>query len=166
MDKQEIFDYLDEKNIWHEITEHEAVFSMEEAISVELPYPQCDAKNLFIRDDKKRNYYMITVCGPKRVDLKEFRQEHGTRRLSFASAEDLWELIHIKPGSVSPLGLLNNQQCNVKLYLDGDFFRKPGIIGIHPNDNTATVWLKADDLKNLVENNGNEVEIVDLPQME
>lgn len=80
MDKQEIFDYLDEKNIWHEITEHEAVFSMEEAISVELPYPQCDAKNLFIRDDKKRNYYMITVCGPKRVDLKEFRQEHGTRR--------------------------------------------------------------------------------------
>ena len=152
MNKQEIFDYLDEKNIWHEITEHEAVFSMEEAISVELPYPQCDAKNLFIRDDKKRNYYMITVCGPKRVDLKEFRQEHGTRRLSFASAEDLWELIHIKPGSVSPLGLLNNQQCNV--------------IGIHPNDNTATVWLKADDLKNLVENHGNEVEIVDLPQME
>ena len=118
MDKQEIFDYLDEKNIWHEITEHEAVFSMEEAISVELPYPQCDAKNLFIRDDKKRNYYMITVCGPKRVDLKEFRQEHGTRRLSFASAEDLWELIHIKPGSVSPLGLLNNQQCNVKLVQD------------------------------------------------
>ena len=166
MDKQEIFDYLDEKNIWHEITEHEAVFSMEEAISVELPYPQCDAKNLFIRDDKKRNYYMITVCGPKRVDLKEFRQEHGTRRLSFASAEDLWKLIHIKPGSVSPLGLLNNQQCNVKLYLDGDFFRKPGIIGIHPNDNTATVWLKADDLKNLVENHGNEVEIVDLPQKE
>ena len=46
MNKQEIFDYLDEKNIWHEITEHEAVFSMEEAISVELPYPQCDAKNL------------------------------------------------------------------------------------------------------------------------
>ena len=61
---------------------------------------------------------------------------------------------------------MNNQQCNVKLYLDGDFFRKPGIIGIHPNDNTATVWLKADDLKNLVENHGNEVEIVDLPQME
>ena len=59
MDKQEIFDYLDEKNIWHEITEHEAVFSMEEAISVDLPYPQCDAKNLFIRDDKKRNYYMV-----------------------------------------------------------------------------------------------------------
>ena len=46
--KQEIYDYLKEKEIRHEITEHKAVFNMEELDSVELPYPDRDAKNLFI----------------------------------------------------------------------------------------------------------------------
>lgn len=162
MNKQEILNYVDELNIWHELTEHEAVFTMDEAISVELPYPECDAKNLFIRDDKKRNYYVITVCGSKRVDLKSFKAEHGTRRLSFASAEDLWEMLGVMPGSVSPLGLLNNEACNVKLFLDEEFLTQPGIIGCHPNDNTATIWLKGNDLVSMIREHGNEVEIVKL----
>ena len=47
--KQEIYDLLKNKAIWHEITEHEAVFNMEELDAVELPYPECDAKNLLGR---------------------------------------------------------------------------------------------------------------------
>ena len=35
--KQEIYDYLKENGIWHEITEHAAVFNMEELDAVELP---------------------------------------------------------------------------------------------------------------------------------
>lgn len=57
--KQEIYDYLKENDIWHEITEHAAVFNMEELDAVELPYPDCDAKNLFVRDDKRRSYYDV-----------------------------------------------------------------------------------------------------------
>ena len=30
MNKQEIYNYLKEQNIWHEVTEHKAVFNMEE----------------------------------------------------------------------------------------------------------------------------------------
>lgn len=30
MNKQEIYDYLKEKNIWYEITEHKAVYNMED----------------------------------------------------------------------------------------------------------------------------------------
>ena len=56
MTKQETYDYLTTQGITYEITEHEAVFNMEELDAVELPYPDCDAKNLFVRDDKKRNY--------------------------------------------------------------------------------------------------------------
>ena len=55
MDKQEVYRFLEEKKIWHEITEHGAVFNMEELEAVDLPYPGLDAKNLFVRDDKKRN---------------------------------------------------------------------------------------------------------------
>ena len=57
MNKQETYRFLKEHGISCEITEHKAVFNMEELDSVALPYPEWDAKNLFVRDDKKRNYY-------------------------------------------------------------------------------------------------------------
>lgn len=85
MNKAEVYDLLRTRGIWHEITEHKAVYNMTELTDVALPYPEADAKNLFVRDDKKRNYYLITVRGDKRVDLKEFRHKYGTRALSFAS---------------------------------------------------------------------------------
>ena len=76
MNKNEVYRFLDQKQIWHEITEHPAVYNMEQLEQVTLPYPGCDAKNLFVRDDKRRNYYLITVKGDKRVNLKDFRPDH------------------------------------------------------------------------------------------
>ena len=162
MTKQETYDFLKAKNIEYEITEHKAVFSMDEICDVALPHPECDAKNLFVRDDKKREYFLITVKGSKRVDLKEFRKSHGTRPLSFASAEDLMNFLNLTPGSVTPLGLLNGSANKVKFFLDKDFLEPPGLIGIHPNENTATVWLKTADLLKLIKENGNEVELAEL----
>ena len=158
--KQETCDYLREHDVAFEITEHAAVFNMEELDSVELPYPDRDAKNLFVRDDKKRNYYLITVKGDKRVDLKEFRKTHGLRNLSFASADDLMSIMGLIPGAVTPLGLLNDVEKRVTLYLDAAF--GDGLIGVHPNDNTATVWLKAGDLVKLIKDHGNAVHIVEI----
>lgn len=156
MNKEETYRYLSEHGIKFEKTEHEAVFSMSEVGDVELPYPDRDAKNLFVRDDKKKNYCLITVMGNKRVNLKEFRKVHGLRPLSFASAEELMEILGLTPGSVTPLGLINDKENRVKLYIDSAF--KGGLIGIHPNDNTATVWLDAGDLAALISDCGNEVE--------
>lgn len=160
MNKTEIYQYLTENNIWHEITQHEAVYNMEELKAVELPYPEWDAKNLFVRDDKKRNYYLITVKGEKRVDLKEFRKQNGLRNLSFASEADLMEYMQLTPGSVSPLGLLNDPEHRVQFYLDAELAGNK--IGVHPNDNTATVWMETDDLIKLIQNNGNEVHAVNI----
>ena len=55
MNKQDVYALLDENGFWHEITEHKAVYNMAELAEVECPYPEADAKNLFVRDDKKRN---------------------------------------------------------------------------------------------------------------
>ncbi len=162
MNKQEVYAFLKSQNIPFEITEHKAVFNMEELNSVDLPYPSADAKNLFVRDDKKKNYYLITVHGDKRVDLKEFRKAHGLRNLSFASAEDLFAILQLTPGSVTPLGLLNDPDNKVKFFLDKGFLEEPGLIGVHPNDNTATVWLKTADLLRLIREHGNEIETVEL----
>lgn len=160
MNKAEIYRFLTEHKISYEVTEHEAVYSMDELSSVELPYPEWDAKNLFVRDDKKQNYYLITVRGNKRVNLKEFRKAHGLRNLSFASPDDLMKIMGLVPGSVSPLGMLNDDERRVHFFLDDDF--SGNLIGIHPNDNTATVWLQTDDLIKLIAEHGNEVETVAL----
>ena len=146
MNKQEIYKFLNDKNIWHEITEHKAVFSMGEVGDIKLPYPEADAKNLFVRDDKKRNYYLITVRGNKKVNLKEFRKNNNTRGLSFASEEELMDILNLKPGSVSPFGILSDNELKVKVYFDKEFLEDKKLIGIHPNENTATVWLKVEDL--------------------
>ncbi|MGN0599259.1 MAG: prolyl-tRNA synthetase associated domain-containing protein [Oscillospiraceae bacterium] len=160
MTKEETCAFLKEKGIEFEAVEHKAVFNMSELDSVELPHLDWEAKNLFIRDDKKSNYYLISVKGDKRVDLKDFRSKHGLRRLSFASPEELFEIMKLTPGSVTPLGLLEDSECRVKFFLDAEF--EGGMIGIHPNDNTATVYLKAEDVMRIIREHGNEAELTEI----
>ena len=159
MNKQEIYDFIKSKNIWYEITEHKTVYNMEELKELDIPYPEYDAKNLFVRDDKKRNYYLITVKGDKRIDLKDFRRKNETRPLSFASENDLLDIMNLKPGSVTPLGLLNDKNNKVLFYIDKDFMKDKHIVGVHPNDNTATIWLKVKDLIEIIKEHGNKVNI-------
>ncbi len=162
MNKQEIYDFIKGKNIWYEITEHKAVFNMNELSEIKMLYPEYNAKNLFVRDDNKNNYYLITIKGNKRIDLKEFKTKNNTRRLSFASEQDLMNIMNLISGSVTPLGLLNDKKLKVTFYLDKDFFNDKQIIGVHPNDNTATIWLKVTDLINIIEEHGNRVNVVEL----
>ena len=160
MNKQEIYDHLTRQNVWHRITEHEAIYNMAEIAKIDVLYPEAAAKNLFVRDNKKRMYYLITVKGDKRVDLKEFKQTHNTRPLSFASADDLMSIMGLIPGAVTPFGLLNDEERRVHLFLDRAFLDSPGLIGVHPNDNTATVWLNTESLIRMIEEHGNPVDVV------
>ena len=164
MNREETLAFLNRNGIEFERFEHPAIFNMEEAAEINLPWPEDEAKNLFVRDDKKRNYYLITVKGDKRVDLKQFRKEHGTRALSFASAEDLRAKLKLAPGAVTPLGLLNDDSCSVILYLDEAFLEGTAMIGVHPNDNTATVRLKTDDLIRLLKTHGTDVHLIPISQ--
>ena len=119
-------------------------------------YPEWGTKNLFVRDDKKRNYYLITMKGNKRVDLKAFRRQRGLRALSFAAAEELFDIMKLIPGAVTPLGILNDAEHRVQVFMDVEFVGNK--IGVHPNDNTATVWMQADDLMKIIQKHGNTVE--------
>ena len=161
MNKQEIYNFLNEKDIWHEITEHSAVYNMEESSKIEKPYPDRNAKNIFVRDGKHKNYCLITVQGSKRLDLKDFRQKQGTKSLSFAYPEELKEYLDLTPGAVSPFGLLNDSQCKVHFYIDRYFLNGSGLIGIHPNDNTSKVWMKAEDLVKILSEHGTVVTVSD-----
>lgn len=158
--KQEILKFLYERKIPYEITEHKAVYNMEEVAKLTLPYPEANAKNIFIRDDKKSQYFLITVKGDKKVNLKEFRNKHNTRPLSFASERDLLSIMGLEKGAVTPLGLLNDLERKVEFYLDESFLNYPEIIGVHPNENTATIWINSRDLLSIISEHGNSVHVV------
>ena len=162
MNKEEVYNFIKNKNIWYEITEHQAVYNMEELSNIDLPYKDRDAKNIFVRDDKKKNYYLITIKGNKRINLKEFKNKYNTRNLTFASPEDLKNILNLTPGSVSPLGLLNDKEHKVIFYIDKELLNDNSIIGVHPNDNTATIWLKTNDLIDIIKEHKNLVNIVEL----
>ncbi len=158
MNKQEVIDFLKRKGIAFTITEHEPVYTIEEMLERKIPNPETIAKNLFIRDDKKRNYYLVSVREDKHVNLKQFQEEQGTRRLSFASEADLEKILGLGRGAVTPLGLLNDSQKITRFYLDQDL--ADGEISVHPNENTATVKLRTRDLLVLLEENGTKIHIV------
>ena len=86
-----------------QITHHYLVWTISQMCS--WPYPEWDAKNLFIRDHKREHYYLITVRGSKRVDLKQFRKDHKLKKISFGSEEELWDILKIKPGTVAMTGI-------------------------------------------------------------
>ncbi len=136
MDKIEIYHYLKRQNIAYEITEHKAVFNMEEADAVDLPYPEWGAKNLFVRDDKN----VLLFDNDEREQASRFEsvsQATWSACTFFAAAEELFDIMKLIPGAVTPLGILNDAEHRVQVFMDVEFVGNK--IGVHPNDNTATV---------------------------
>lgn len=72
---------------------------------------------------------------------------------------ELYNYLKLISGVVTPLGLLNDKDKVVKLYIDDNFFKDPFIIGVHLNDNSATNWLNVNDFVSIIKNNGNEVNL-------
>lgn len=154
--KKEIFQLLDSKGISYKKIDHEAVYTIKEMDHLGLENMESIAKNLFVRDDKKGQYFLLVLKKDKRLDLKLLQTKRNTRRLSFASEEDLNNILELAKGEVTPLGILNDHGHRVMVLIDVEF--KGHDIGIHPNDNTATIWIQAEDLFYLIKQLGNSVE--------
>ena len=147
-DKAAVLSLLAQKQIAYRIVEHERVFTSKEGKALGLPNGERVAKNLFLRDDKKQQYYLAVVQQNCRLNLKALRARLGSRPLTFASEEDLMRLLGLSKGAVTPLGVLHDEAGRVQVLL-GEYFLD-GQIGVHPNENTATVWLDAADLAALL----------------
>ena len=99
MKKNDVLKLLDDKKISYRFEEHPAVYTMEEMHALHLDGDKSIAKNLFLRDDKKRNYYLVSIGGDDPADLKSLQEILGSRRLSFASENDLKKLLKLKKKS-------------------------------------------------------------------
>ena len=157
--KEEIYHILEEKGITFEKLEHQAVYTMEDMDNAGITARGTVCKNLFLRDAKGKNHFLVTVPEEKRVDLKILAERIGSTKLSFASADRLAKYLGVEQGCVSPFGVLNDESGSVTVVFDQDLLFK-GAVGVHPNDNTATVWLDFESLRRVIEEHGNKIMLV------
>lgn len=130
-------------NIAYEEIEHEAVMTIEQAKQIKNKIDGIGCKNLFLTD-KKGKYFLIVLEEDKKADLKFLAKIVKASRLSFAKISELESILHLKQGSVTPFGIINDIDNKVLLLIDSDLIGKKLLF--HPNINTKTVSISFEDL--------------------
>ncbi len=143
MKKEELLSELDSMNISYVIEEHKAVYNMEEINNINLNLEGQDVKNLFLKD--KKNYFLVSIRGDKRANIKEIAEKIGAKHPSFAKEDDLESLLGVERGSVTPFGIVNDTENKVILAIDKDL--ACGKIIVHPLVNTASISIDYKDFE-------------------
>ena len=94
-------------------------------------------KNLYLRDRKKRNF-LVVAQEDREIDLKALQDKIGADRLSFGSADRLFEFLGVRPGAVSPFTLINDLDHKVQLVLDAGLANQSSLFA-HPLVNDMTL---------------------------
>lgn len=157
---QSLLDKLQSLDIIYTLYEHPPVFTVEESKRETRHIPGTDCRNLFLRDKKKKNF-LVTAANETVIDLKKLSKLIGAGRLSFGSADRLWEYLGIRQGAVNPFCIMNDAKHDVTLILDANMM-KADLVAYHPMDNSMTITLRPADLLRFVESLGRTAEIVEL----
>jgi len=124
--------------------EHPAVFTVKEAKSLRGELSGGHSKNLFLKD-KKGQLWLVVTLEDREINLKALRKSIGSAQLSFAKPELLMEVLGLRPGSVSPFGVINDTSGRVNVVLDKALMTYP-VLNFHPMINTATTRITPEDL--------------------
>ena len=161
MDKS-LKQWLAEHNIQYILHTHPAVFTVPEAKIHTGHIPGSHCKNLFLKNKKTGQLYLITIPYDKRLDLNQFRKMIGAPKVRFAGPEDLLEVLGITPGAVSPLGLVNDTDDKVIFLIEEEIWNAQEIC-CHPNVNTETLQIPGSEFQKLIKATGTSIEIKALP---
>lgn len=140
-----VYDFLDSTGVSYRTCCHAAAFTMEECEAVRRAVGAPVFKNLFLTNRQMTDFYLLMIPADKPFKTKYLSGQLGCARLSFASAEAMEEMLHIHPGAVSPMGLIHDKSCRVRLIIDKDLRHCP-VYACHPCVNTASVVLSLSDL--------------------
>lgn len=143
--EERVYDLLDKLKISYEGVDHEEAATIEacEAVDEELGLSMC--KNLFLRNQQKTTFFLLLMPGGKKFMTKDLSKQLNISRLSFAEPEYMEKYLDITPGSVSVLGLMNDQDWYVDLLIDKDLLEEE-YLGCHPCVNTSSLKIKTDDI--------------------
>lgn len=158
------YDLLDTLGIAYGRVDHSHADTIEACHAVEqiLGWPVC--KNLFLCNRQKTQYYLLMLEGDKVFKTKDLSKQLGVARLSFAGADDMQTMLGVQPGSVTVLGLMNDQENRVQLVMDKPIADAP-YISCHPCISTSTLLLdRADVMEKLFPAIQHTPIVVELPE--
>ncbi|MEG1918045.1 MAG: prolyl-tRNA synthetase associated domain-containing protein, partial [Oscillospiraceae bacterium] len=124
---------------------HDIADTMEDCIDINAALGVELCKNLFLCNRQKTAYYLLTMPADKPFVTKTLCSQIGSARLSFASGEDMEELLGVTPGSATILGLMNDPDQRVQLLMDRATYNAPAF-GCHPCKNNASIRLDTKEL--------------------
>lgn len=167
MNEKVVFDFLNSNNIKYQLFKHQPVFKAEDKpVLIDSPgvdvMPGLQSKTLFMKDKKTGAFFLVSVTEQKRVDLKALSDVLGCNRFSFAKEEELLELLKLTPGSVTPFGLLFDDQKKVTFILDEEFLTA-SLITFHPMRNDMTVAIAPQDFLTCMEKIGHKPRVIQIP---
>ncbi len=160
IDGSSVLQLLDSAGAAYSVSTHRPIYTVDEGDALNLPHPEAIARTLFLCDDKKQHYWLVTLPKAKKLDLKELRAKLQSRRLTFAGKDELAGILKLPLGAATPLGALNDKDCTVKAVIDSAF--KESLIGVPLLANTATIWLNGSALAQLLTQHGSTVIWLDI----
>ncbi|MBG9981035.1 prolyl-tRNA synthetase associated domain-containing protein [Facklamia lactis] len=158
---QMVEDKLNELGIPFEIVEHEPALTTEQADSFIEGIEGVRTKTMFLTNRKKTEYYLLIMDDAKLLDMNDFKEKIQANKVRMASSESLMEKMGLPPGVVSPFGLLNNKDKDIKVYFDQAIVDEERM-SFHPNTNEKTLFLATQDLFKYLEAIGYEYTILDV----
>ena len=144
--EQEFLNFLDNNHFVYQRMEHPAVFTCEEAALHHPDVPAVSTKNLFLCDKKARKFFLAVTSCEKTVKLDELALQLDVPHLRFGSEENLLRLLGVTRGSVSMMGLANDTDHVVDLWMDDDIWQGETFMS-HPLVNTATLLISKAELE-------------------
>ena len=157
---KDILELLDNENIDYRIIKHKRVYTIDEIKDINLDKEGLIPKNIFLRNANGKVHYLVTCSPDKKVDIKSLASNLNSTRLSFASSERLKKYLNVEKGSVSPLGFIYDKNSEVIFVFDKEQINKT--IGVHPNRNDYTIFIKLNNLVKLIEEHGNKIIYLDI----
>ena len=157
----ELYNILNDLKINYEYHEHPPVYSVKEAIPFWEKIKGTRCKNIFFRNHKGNRHYLVILEHKQDLIIKDLEQRLKQGKLTFASEKRLDKYLGLKPGSVTPFGLINDHENHVYLFIDKRL-EQAEKLGFHPNVNTATLVLSLKDFTRFLDWSGNGYEFLEL----
>ena len=158
--EQDLIKILSDQNFEFEITHHEPLFTVEDSKNLRGKINGAHSKNLFLKDQKNK-FFLVSFMEDITADLKAMSEPLNSKKLSFAKESYLEKYLGLKPGSVTPFGLLNDSNKHVNFFFDKTFLDFE-IVNFHPLVNTSTISLNPINLIKLIEEMHNKVNYIDM----
>ena len=144
--EQELISFLTDNGFRVQHIEHPAVFTCAEANLHHSGVTAVSTKNLFLCDKKGRRFFLAVTACEKSVDLNNLSSQLRISRLRFGSEENLMRLLGVTRGSVTMMGLVNDAEHQVELWVDAEIWQSENFL-CHPLVNTATLVLSRPELE-------------------